>query len=653
MSRSRMLAVVMIITQVAAVYILHASIPFATVAVLAALIGGITPIHIPLKKRLSFWILVALAAVLLGKYIAQGERSDVMSHVLLGYTIGQILLIAQIGSLFVKRNEDRLPQLLPVYGILTFLCAGVTSAPDLRSTLFLINAIVFVIASALYLRAWTTPSESRHRSAGGFIRPLAASIAVVVVAGAMHTLLKQFQEDVEITASRILTTLSKRDRTGFSGGGGLEDILIQRLSASKDVALRVATSGHPGYMRGEAFVRYDDGGWEASELYRSPEVIDNPPDGFPVKVTSRTVYRLEHGTSGPWRVFTCRHPNMPGGYTFTPLKSNYLIVKSPGVEASSESIFRLSGRVNDEEYIAVVPLQTTIAPLSEHRKRRLTRVPSHLSVPLQSLVDTIFKDCDTTPQKIEAVRKYLQVNYQYRLGIDLPMDVDPLLHFLLEKPPAHCEYFASAAAILLRLADVPTRYVTGFVVNERDYATDSWLARNRDAHAWVEAYDESVGWTIVEATPPEGIPSLQPPPLSAMLMSRLYAFVNTVGLFLREDGYAWLSRSFVLLVALALLVLLWRFRKRLLPASSFVQDPAFAPYRKVLAKMDKRLKRRGLQRAPYETLHQFAERVGTEYGDDPQLCLDAQWYRMYAEARFGGKVTPEAVRWLLQAMNTN
>ena len=43
---------------------------------------------------------------------------------------------------------------------------------------------------------------------------------------------------------------------------------------------------------------------------------------------------------------------------------------------------------------------------------------------------------------------------------------------------------------------------TGFVVSDRGRAQDYWEARNRNAHAWVEAYDDlAQQWITVEPTP--------------------------------------------------------------------------------------------------------------------------------------------------------
>jgi hypothetical protein len=75
----------------------------------------------------------------------------------------------------------------------------------------------------------------------------------------------------------------------------------------------------------------------------------------------------------------------------------------------------------------------------------------------------------------------------------------------------HCELFASAGAIALRRLGYSSRYVTGFVCAERNpYRKDLYLARNRHAHALVEAYDPDRGWRKVELTPGNGQPDVAP-----------------------------------------------------------------------------------------------------------------------------------------------
>ncbi|MHB8900498.1 MAG: transglutaminase TgpA family protein [Thermoguttaceae bacterium] len=66
--------------------------------------------------------------------------------------------------------------------------------------------------------------------------------------------------------------------------------------------------------------------------------------------------------------------------------------------------------------------------------------------------------------------------------------VDPVEDFVLNRPLGHCEYFASALALMLRSQGIPSRVVNGFVTSEYDVAGGYYRVRQRDAHSWVEAY---------------------------------------------------------------------------------------------------------------------------------------------------------------------
>ena len=83
-----------------------------------------------------------------------------------------------------------------------------------------------------------------------------------------------------------------------------------------------------------------------------------------------------------------------------------------------------------------------------------------------------------------------------------PAGVDPVDDFLFNQPAGHCEFFASAAVLLLRAAGVPARYVTGFRGGEWNPIGGYVAVRGERAHAWAEAFVAGAGWTRVDATPP-------------------------------------------------------------------------------------------------------------------------------------------------------
>lgn len=76
----------------------------------------------------------------------------------------------------------------------------------------------------------------------------------------------------------------------------------------------------------------------------------------------------------------------------------------------------------------------------------------------------------------------------------------PLASFLERDRAGHCEYFATATALLLRQVGVPSRYVVGYVADEYSAREGVFLARARHAHAWVEAFVDGA-WRVVDTTP--------------------------------------------------------------------------------------------------------------------------------------------------------
>ena len=127
---------------------------------------------------------------------------------------------------------------------------------------------------------------------------------------------------------------------------------------------------------------------------------------------------------------------------------------------------------------------------------------------------------------IDQLRDYFQQNFPYTLSPGItPRRKDFVNYFLAEKQKGYCAHFASSAVLILRYMGIPARYAEGYAVDAIEIATDatltdqnvsdyydgpSLLAQNSvvsydasdgNAHAWVEVYDESIGWYPVEFTP--------------------------------------------------------------------------------------------------------------------------------------------------------
>ncbi len=100
-----------------------------------------------------------------------------------------------------------------------------------------------------------------------------------------------------------------------------------------------------------------------------------------------------------------------------------------------------------------------------------------------------------------ALETYLKTHYTYTLQLPRTAVLDPIANFLFERKQGHCEYFASALAVMLRTEGIPARVVTGFRSDEFNDLTGNYVIRAKDAHAWVEGYFPGFGWQTFDPTP--------------------------------------------------------------------------------------------------------------------------------------------------------
>lgn len=101
--------------------------------------------------------------------------------------------------------------------------------------------------------------------------------------------------------------------------------------------------------------------------------------------------------------------------------------------------------------------------------------------------------------------KQFFATFKYSLHQEVRADANDrgtMARFLKDVPGGrigHCEYFATAATLILREVGIPARYAVGYAVKERN-RDGEWLLRGRHGHAWCRVY---VGGTFVESTTPD------------------------------------------------------------------------------------------------------------------------------------------------------
>jgi hypothetical protein len=123
---------------------------------------------------------------------------------------------------------------------------------------------------------------------------------------------------------------------------------------------------------------------------------------------------------------------------------------------------------------------------------------------LAALVSDIAQDRGDG-DKISGIMEFLSSpEFTYSLE-ELPSGRDALERFLFENKKGNCEYYASAMGVMLRMAGVPARLVAGYRGGLYNETGGYYIVQERNAHVWVEVWNEEVGvWVRHDPTPAGG-----------------------------------------------------------------------------------------------------------------------------------------------------
>ncbi len=123
----------------------------------------------------------------------------------------------------------------------------------------------------------------------------------------------------------------------------------------------------------------------------------------------------------------------------------------------------------------------------------------------KKLADEITQNRTTTYQKALAIQNYFITRYEYSLSGNNEIAPDHLDNFIFNSKKGHCEYFATAMAIILRSMGIPSRLAIGYCTDEWNPMGNYFTVREQHAHTWVEVLIENYGWMSFDPTPPSGI----------------------------------------------------------------------------------------------------------------------------------------------------
>jgi transglutaminase-like putative cysteine protease len=257
------------------------------------------------------------------------------------------------------------------------------------------------------------------------------------------------------------------------------------------------------YWRGATMDEYDGRAWKSNGITPRPFI-------------KRPLYRFNTTAEGPGEELTIElvpDAETPALFTTGDMKTLQFM---PRGSSGTDPMTLLTDDTGDLSYRPAqqTEFRYTIRTILNATRRlrglgtdyppdvkRFTQLPAELNPRIVSLAKRLTDGKDPA-DAVLSVEKYLgTLDYSVEMTAS---GNDPLSSFLFDVHSGHCEYFATAMAVLLRVAGIPTRMVTGYYGGRWISNGGYYAIRQGDAHAWVEVYFPKNGWVTFDATPTSG-----------------------------------------------------------------------------------------------------------------------------------------------------
>ena len=464
---------------------LLSSLPWA----IGALAFSITP-HLP---YLPVWIIVAFGGCSLWRYLIERRRRAIPSvwfralvalacffGVLVTYrTISGVgpgsALLAIMASLKLLETRKRRDQFVLLFIAIFLVMSSLLREQYLWSLPYMIISVLVIMTAWLRLSA-TTNETARQSAATGsrlllYTAPLA--IAMWVFFPRLATPFWAVPMDTGTATSGISDAMSPGD--------------ISKLSQSNAVAFRVKfddeiPAARDRYWRGLVLTVFNGRTWSTNDPFQGPRVHEEvsahgEPIGYQITLEA---------TRQQW-VFAL---DMPLSWT---LERTFM---GPQHQLAREKPIDQRTAYNAVSYLNY----KTSVDLTNYARSWYQRLPDGSNPRTQALAKQMRNAAASDELYIEAVlNKFNNEEYFYTLEPP-PLGNNPTDRFLFDTRRGFCEHYASAFAVMMRAANIPTRIVLGYHGGEINPMAGHMIVRQSDAHAWNEVWLEGHGWYRIDPT---------------------------------------------------------------------------------------------------------------------------------------------------------
>jgi transglutaminase-like putative cysteine protease len=171
----------------------------------------------------------------------------------------------------------------------------------------------------------------------------------------------------------------------------------------------------------------------------------------------------------------------------------YEVLSVRGGDVQPAEVFPLGQvRRRDSPFGFRLPAWRPDRPWEQAVSPGLLQVPDEVRRRLGEVADGILgrKDDDDMQGRARKLESYFRDSGAFFYSLKMTRvdpALDPVVDFVINRREGHCEYFASALALMLRTQGIPSRVVNGFKGGDYDEIFGALTVREKHAHSWVEA----------------------------------------------------------------------------------------------------------------------------------------------------------------------
>jgi transglutaminase-like putative cysteine protease len=359
-----------------------------------------------------------------------------------------------------------------------------TLAPNMRFVVLFLSAIFFFPGALKEVLAEGAIAPAQRRAFGIRLVP-SLRVAFWLVLGSAF---------VFLTFPRFTGTPLQL-REGFTDQGSIIDTILDPRRGGRANSMQVLMQiegDNLGYMRAFALTETDGIVWRANTrhplmrlpYYADSEVRDNP------RYRHRRVFVKNSQFLGKMLPVDGRPVAIKRNFFEWPFENKF----SGALECSS------MWTTGNNIYEYWVDAQARPQDLQPDVRRHLLYHPPQSARLQQWLADASHLGTNDL-QKARLLELNLRNQFTYKLGAPDLNRLAPVDDLIFNRKEGHCERFAAAMALFLRMQGIPSRVVVGYVAASRNIFTGRAQVRFRDAHSWTEGHFPGLGWVTFDATP--------------------------------------------------------------------------------------------------------------------------------------------------------